>query len=222
MTRTSKNALRYARDGLLFVPDFLPAADFAAVRDECRSMRGAMKAEKGSFAIGRAGRFVDSRSKTHRLLTSEAAVQRVSGLVGARLEPSEYPIELRAYRPGSSMSWHRDDQLYAEPQCELVLCLDNSSDSRTEWLDADGELHAAWTPPNSVLLLRAGDTGAAHRVIPLKVGERTILKMMWAAPECARLDAFYKNIDSLPGLRSRRLKQVGRGDERRHRRRRRS
>jgi hypothetical protein len=115
---------------------------------------------------------------------------------------SEYPVEMRVYREGSEMQWHRDDMLYDTPQCEMVLCLENTSDSRTEWIDADGELHSEWTPPNSCLLLRAGDSGARHRVQPLRRGERTILKSVWAPHASERLEAFFTHLDSLPGLRT--------------------
>ena len=160
-----------------------------------------MKVEKGSIATGRMGRYVDSRSHAHDLLTSEVMVKRMCRLVGAQVEPSEYPIELRSYKVGSGMEWHKDDQLYSVPQCELVLTLDNDSDSRTEWIDARGEHHAEWTPPNSALLVRAGETGASHRVRPLQRGQRTILKMVWASPDCERTDDFYLHLNSLPGLR---------------------
>ena len=36
---------------------------------------------------------------------------------------------------------------------------------------------------------------------PLQRGQRTILKMVWAAAECEKLDDFYLHLDSLPGLR---------------------
>ena len=49
--------------------------------------------------------------------------------------------------------------------------------------------------------MRAGESGASHRVRPLQRGQRTILKMVWAAPECEKLDDFYLHLDSLPGLR---------------------
>ena len=61
--------------------------------------------------------------------------------------------------------------------------------------------------------MRAG--GARHRVQPLKRGERTILKMVWAVEGAARLeDRFHVHLDSLPGLRDRQrpkqLRQDGR------------
>ena len=223
MSSASRRILRYTRDGVIFVPRFLPEADLAAVQADCRSLRGGMKAEKGSIAVKRLRRCVDRRSETHRRLTSPATIQRVAALLGCPMTPSQHPIELRSYRAGSGMNWHRDDQLYADPQCELVLCLDNTSDSRTEWIDASGEHRAEWTPPGSALLIRAGSSGAAHRVIPLKRGERTILKMVWTVPGSAMLDTFYDQVGALPGVRSRLLKQVeagrkGRGGKRRRRR----
>ena len=196
------SATAFQRDGVAFVSEFLPPAVFARICDDIRSVRGGMKLEKDSIAVGRLGRYVDSRSEAHDCLTSDAVIQRVSRLVGAPVEPSEYPIELRSYRAGSGMEWHQDDLLYDLPQCELVICIDNSSDSRTEWIDAGGELHAEWTPPNSALLVRAGETGAKHRVQSLKRGERTIIKSVWTTAEAKALESFYQHIDSFPGLRN--------------------
>ena len=170
-----RSVSRYERDGLLFVRDLLPAAAFSDVCNDVRRLRSALKPEKGSMAVGRRGRVLDSRNDAHQLLSSAAVAKRVNQLIGSParpLVPSEYPIELRVYPVGSSMDWHVDDMLYDTPQCEMVLVLENSSDSQTEWLDASGELHAEWTPPNSALLVRAG--GARHRVRPLKRGERRL------------------------------------------------
>ncbi|MEL6341955.1 MAG: hypothetical protein AAFV53_02405 [Myxococcota bacterium] len=211
MTSPKKKSLQYLRDGVLFLPSFLPTADFEMVQAECRKMRGGMKPEKGSLAVGRMGRYVDRRSNTYTLFTAETIIRRMSRLVGSPMVPSAYPIELRAYRAGSGMEWHQDDPLYEDPQCELVLCLDNNSDSRTEWIDASGARTAEWTPPNAALLIRAGDAGPPHRVTPLKTGERMILKMVWARPGSPRLASFYEHIDSLPGLRDRHRKQANPG-----------
>lgn len=214
MLPVSRRPLPYIRDGVCTARAFLPQADFEQVRDDCRRLHRKMKREKNSVASGRMGCFVDRRSQTHRVLTSEAVLARVSRLVGQPMEMSAHPIELRCYRVGAEMTWHRDDQLYNQAQCELVLCLHNSSDSRTEWIDAKGEHFAEWTPPNTALLVRGGDTGAAHRVTPLKRGERTILKMVWAVPGSTPLPAFYEHFDALPGLRRkvrRGLQKSGRG-----------
>ena len=210
MTQPSRRSLPYVRNGVRAVQAFLSDGDFARVREECRSLRGRMKPEKDALAVGRVGCYVDRRSETHRILTAEAVAARVSELVGRSMEPSVYPIELRCYRVGAEMAWHRDDQLYDDPQCELVLCLDNDSDSRTEWIDARGEPAGDWTRPNSALLVRAGEAGVAHRVTPLRRGERTILKMVWTVPGSPPRPAFFEHLDSLPGLRRRARKGVDR------------
>ena len=214
----SKRSMQYTQNGVLFVPSFLPPAVLSQVQEGCRRMRGGMKREKDSLARNRMGRHVDRRSEVHRLLTSSAMVNRVSGLVGHPMEPSVYPIELRSYGVGSGMDWHHDDPLYETPQCELVLCIDNTSDSRTAWIDAAGVQHAEWTPPNAALLIRAGASGPAHRVLPVKVGMRTIVKMVWAVPGAAPLDSFGAHIDSLPGRRGLAAKAVRRGRTARRRR----
>jgi hypothetical protein len=106
------------------------------------------------------------------------------------------------YRTGAGMEWHVDDLLYAPPQCELVLVLDNTSDSVTEFVDGEGTLHSEWTPPNSALLVRAG--GARHRVQPLRRGERSIIKMVWAHEGSSREEErYHTHLDSMPGLRKR-------------------
>ena len=202
--KSGSHARGYVNDGCVFVRDFLPQATFATICDDVRRLKGQMKPEKNSIAIGRLGRVLDSRSDAYGLLTADAVAARINRLAGqspARpLVPSEYPIELRVYRIGAQMEWHVDDLLYDEPQCELVLVLDNTSDSETEFVDGEGTLHAEWTPPNSALLVRAG--GARHRVQPLRRGERTILKMVWAVDGAERCeDRFHTHLDSMPGLR---------------------
>ncbi len=210
MTAPHPRVLPYERDGLCVVQTFLAPATFEQVRADCRRLRAKMRLEKHSMATGRVGCFVDKRSVTHRLLTSEAVRAKVSKRVGRPMEPSAYPIELRSYRVGAQMPWHRGDQLLDRAQCEVVICVDNDSDSRTEWIDAGGEHTAKWTPPNMALLVRGGDTGAAHRVTPLKRGERTILKMVWVVPGSTPLPAFYDYFDALPGLRSKVRKGIER------------
>jgi hypothetical protein len=205
----------YARDGIRPVRAFLPAADFARVLADVRPLHGRMKWEKDCLAVGRAGCFVDARSETQRILTSPAVVARISRLVGQPMEPSPYPLELRTYRTGAEMAWHRDDQLHATPQCELVLCLDNDSDSRTEWEDAAGERFSEWTGPNVALLVRGGPTGARHRVTPLRRGQRTILKMVWAEPGSAPRPELFDHLDSLPGLRTKAKRGVRKAGRRR-------
>ena len=111
------------------------------------------------MAVGRYGRMLDNRSDAHICLASDATTKRINRIAGFPSPPlitSEYPMELRVYRVGAGMDWHVDDCLFDRPQCEVVLVLENTSDSFTEFIDADGVLHSEWTPPNSALLVRAG------------------------------------------------------------------
>ena len=67
------------------------------------------------------------------------------------LYASDFPMELRNYPRGASMPWHRDEQMYASPQWELIYTITNDSDSKTEWVDDEGVLHSEWTEPNSLV-----------------------------------------------------------------------
>lgn len=200
--RAATTTTPYARHGVAFVRDFLPKDIFEAISAECRSAKGVMKREVGSMAVGRLGRVLDRRAKVFGALAGESC-ERVTRHTGSEHELSEFPVEVRLYKAGSSMEWHRDDLLYAPAQCEVVLTIENSSDSSTEWVDASGELHEAWTPPNSALLVRAGEAGARHRVRELKRGERTIVKMVFAERGAERMQSeFLAATSGLHGLRS--------------------
>lgn len=224
----------YTRNGVVFVErGFLSPEEFEAVAAECRTLRPKMRYEKNSIAIGRTGHCLTPRSSPNAwdVLTSATVSSRIGRLIGhdpalPPLVSDDYPPEVRTYRAGSGMEWHQDEQLYEDPQCEVVLCIDNTSDSYTEWEGGDAEdRHSFWTPPNSALLVRAGPTGARHRVRTLQRGERTIIKMVFSAPGSERLPEFYTHLDSFPG-QGRALATGGGGREeasqrqkRRHRRR---
>ena len=194
----------FSKHGIALVRDFLPADEFATVVEDVRKLRSSLKPEKNSMAVGRYGRMLDNRSDAHSCLASDATTKRINRIAGFPSPPlitSEYPMELRVYRVGAGMDWHVDDCLFEPlPQCEVVLVLENTSDSFTEFIDADGVLHSEWTPPNSALLVRAG--GAKHRVQPLKRGERTIVKLVYKAEGSSPVAEGWNHLDSLPGLRA--------------------
>eukprot|EP00878_Enallax_costatus_P035194 GHUV01039194.1.p2 GENE.GHUV01039194.1~~GHUV01039194.1.p2 ORF type:complete len:113 (+),score=8.78 GHUV01039194.1:854-1192(+) len=104
---------------------------------------------------------------------------------------SDFPIELRQYPRGSDMPWHLDEQMYASPQWEIIYTIDNSSDSYTKWRDDSGQEHSIWTEPNSLLAVEA--EGWEHRVLPVKKGVRTILKMAFTTTNM-KLPAFEANL----------------------------
>lgn len=85
------------------------------------------------------------------------------------------------------MEWHIDDVLYKPEQIEVVYTIDNVSDCMTLWHSQEQQqslvndekqkslIHSVQTTPNSAILIKAGSV--MHKVSPLTVGKRTILKM---------------------------------------------
>ncbi len=193
----------FQRDGIAFVQGFLEPSIFERVAGDARKVRGNLRRAKQNLAEGRLGCVLDSRSGAYQLLQSEATCERLVRCTGQPLQPADFPIELRHYCTGGEMGWHRDDVLFEPAQCEVVLTLENTSDSETEWIDAAGEVHSCWTPPNSAIIVRAGDAGARHRVRMLRRGERTILKLVFASAGAERSDEFWTHVDRFHGLRSR-------------------
>lgn len=86
-----------------------------------------------------------------------------------------FPIEYRKYPTGSKgMSWHLDTSLF-EPDCyEIVLTLENTSDSKFvyDYLNKK-EVN---TKPNTIAIVRPNSI--LHKVTPVKEGYRTILKFV--------------------------------------------
>ena len=99
------------------------------------------------------------------------------------------------------MEWHIDDVLYKPEQIEVVYTIDNVSDCMTMWKSQEQQqslvndekqkslIQSVQTTPNSVILIKAG--GVMHKVSPLTVGKRTILKMAFVL-ESAVMDESMK------------------------------
>lgn len=106
-------------------------------------------------------------------------VRRITG--NPRLSPCpEVPPEYRIYNPGSSMHWHRDQQMLPDQnQYECVITLRNTSDSET-LLDHKKGIKSLQTKPNSLLVVRAN--GIKHSVSPTTKGSRSILKVVFSEP----------------------------------------
>ena len=91
---------------------------------------------------------------------------------------SDFPIEYRIYPTNSKgMRWHSDTLLYDLPQYEVIYTIDNTSDSKTEWIDSDNKKHSLWTKPNSLLIVKANSY--RHCVTPINTGTRSIFKLIF-------------------------------------------
>lgn len=173
-----------ANGGLAVTERALPADGFERVRTECRRLRARVKPEVGSIAQGRLGCHVPAGTAIADELLGPDMCSRVGALLGEPVAPRDFPVELRVYPKGASMPPHSDTLLFTRPHVELVLTVDNDSDSETRWRGADGALHGRWLPPNSLLVVLAG--GCEHAVTPSTRGERLILKALLApTSECA-------------------------------------
>ena len=184
--------LAFARDGLCVVEDFFDDETFAACQRSARRQRELKPETLESVAVGRLGCFLEPRDPVCVALSRPESVERLRRICGDdRLEPADFPVELRRYPVGSSMGWHKDEVLYEEPQLEVVLTLENTSDSQTRWERADGSVRGAWLPPNSLLLVKA--EGATHGVTTVRRGDRLIAKFVLTASP-VKLQAWYDNI----------------------------
>ncbi|KAL7552250.1 hypothetical protein ACHAWF_015480 [Thalassiosira exigua] len=193
--------------GILYKRSALPPDEFRAVMEAIRSEYPRMEEEgASSFAHGRVGARVPESSGVRRLLGSEDGglcrlvndLTGEEGQLGRMILAPDVPIEIRVYeRVGAGMEWHVDDDLYLPGQVEVVLTLENSSDCTTMWrphdlpLPSDGsgvkyDVRSEQTTPNSALILRAGSV--EHKVSPLRVGRRAILKMAFVREGAKPID----------------------------------
>ena len=185
--------------GCAYLEDFAPAEAAEALRAAAASLVPKLKQETGSYAKGRVGTRLHGAPLERALaaLASPEAEAHVSALVGEKVAAEDariFPVDLRVYRGGASMGWHKDELLYDRPHYELVYTLWNSTDSRTLWRPpgATGKgVESAATRPNSAIVLRAGDGGADHCVTETTRGERAIIKLCFRPDGAARSANFY-------------------------------
>mmetsp|Transcript_4445 Transcript_4445/g.10866 ORF Transcript_4445/g.10866 Transcript_4445/m.10866 type:complete len:183 (-) Transcript_4445:318-866(-) len=182
------------------MPHFLGTHEALAVTAGCGKLRKKLKGDH-SIAAGRLSAMVPFNNDAYKTFAGEAVVGRLRALVGGDfLACGDYPVEVRLYRPGSHMPWHQDVKLYEQPQYELIYTVSNSSDATTEWRGSDG-VHYSITPPGDSLLLFRADA-AWHRVVGSTVGERVIIKALYAtAADFAKTDAFAEIMASAPWRR---------------------
>ena len=112
-----------------------------------------------------------------------------------KLIPS-YPIEYRIYdNKSEGMMWHKDASLF-NPDClEVVLTLDNSSDSKFHWIENDQDKNIN-TNNNTLVIVKPNTI--LHMVSPLNYGTRRILKFIIEFNDCKPNDNFYMELNNCP------------------------
>ena len=183
--------------GLLYVRNFFPEATFARVREECEALRERVTVENRACARDRLGMMIPEDNFVHRAFVASEVADKMRALLlgedcARELIPGDVPVEYRIYPIGGSMDWHKDVALYTKPQYEIVFTVANTSDSTTEWEDErTGMRYGGWTEPNSVIVVKAD--GVAHRVTPITVGERSIIKFV-LTQTLEKTDDFFDNL----------------------------
>lgn len=106
-------------------------------------------------------------------------INTIKNIKNSNLKIKEYPsfpIEFRKYFTGSQgMAWHTDTSLFTPDAFEIVLTINNSSDSSFEWIE-NGIVNKFYPKENDLVIVRP--QSVQHRVTSVNVGERTILKFV--------------------------------------------
>ena len=142
----------------------------------------------------------DLKNEKFRLVTP-LNNDKINKIVGKKLFKSNFPIEYRIYPTKSpGMRCHTDTLLYDLPQYEVVLTINNTSDSYTTWYSYNNKEYKIYTKPNSLLLVKA--KGNRHCVSPINKGNRSIIKYIYTQTdkynnnyirELKRFNEFKKN-----------------------------
>ncbi|GAB5370647.1 hypothetical protein AAMO2058_001510900 [Amorphochlora amoebiformis] len=168
----------FKKGGVVYIEDFLPREKFEKIQEEVSRLEPDFRKEVGSIARGREGMVAPKNSCVHSILTSKEVTQQIVKEIGTKVFPADFPIEIRRYTFGGRMRWHEDDILYAKPQFEAILTVENKGSlSKTEWFQNDGTISSVSSRPNSLLVIKAGEI--RHRVTPVLRGRRTIVKCIF-------------------------------------------
>ena len=112
-----------------------------------------------------------------------------------KLKPS-FPIEYRIYPTGSKgMNMHSDLEMF-DPNClEVVLTIENNSDSKFKW-KSNNKLNKIKPKENTLVIVEPN--GIVHGVSPVNNGFRTILKFIIEFEGSKKLDSYYQQINNCP------------------------
>ena len=166
-------------NGLAVFPAVFPPNDFQEVQRISREIcKKSLRKEKNSIAEGRLGHRIESSNELYEMFSNPNILSRIQKATGRTdsnlIIPQDFPLEIRKYVIGSHMPFHRDEQLYEQPQIEFVFTVENTSDSYTCWIDSKNNTQKLSTEPNSLICIQA--TTVNHSVTSLKKGERVIIK----------------------------------------------
>ena len=157
-------------DCILYIPHFLSDHEIQQLH-KCIHSNSESKINHNGLLTKTLDRRMNDLFYTHDKL------QQISDLTGVQVYPSKIPCEYRRYNQSQGMRWHKDVQLYTQPQYECVYTLSNTSDSTTDYIDEWGIKNKVWTEPNSLMIVKA--RGFNHGVNPVNQGVREIIKLIY-------------------------------------------
>ena len=164
-----------------FFTDVLSQEEYNNILEECNILKPYLK-EDNSKIVKRKTIIIDKNSYLNTIFYSNKFLNYLYKILGFKVKSSNnLPIEFRIYEKGGKMDWHRDDVdkvVNNCPQIEIVFTLENTSDSKTLWIDDDtNKKHEIITKNNSIIITQGN--GAYHMVTPVSTGYRSIIKIAY-------------------------------------------
>jgi ABC-type maltose transport system permease subunit len=164
-----------------YFPDVLSQEEYKKILEECKILKPYLK-EDDLKMIKRKTIVIDKNSYVNSIFYGNKFLNYLYKIVGFRVKASNnLPIEFRIYEKGGKMDWHRDyvDKVVRNcPQIEIVFTLENSSDSKTVWIDDDTNKKNEIITKNNSIIITQGN-GAYHMVTPVSTGYRSIIKIAY-------------------------------------------
>jgi len=177
-TNNNKNCII---NKVYFYTNVLPSVEYLNVLKKCKLLIPYLIEENTELAT-RKTIVIDKSSYINNIFYGDKFLNYLYKILGFRVKPSiNLPIEFRIYEKGGKMDWHRDyvDNVVRNcPQIEIVFTLENTSDSKTLWIDDDtNKKHEIITKNNSIIITQGN--GAYHMVTPVTTGFRSIIKIAY-------------------------------------------
>lgn len=178
-------------DYMVYIPNFLSMSEYHRLQDIINKHTESKYNQNGLLTK-------TLNYQVNDIFYSKHQLHRLTNQLGIRVYPSKIPCEYRLYDKSQGMNWHRDIQLYEQPQYECVYTVLNDSDSTTDYIDHWGLTHKVWTQPNSLMIVKA--RGYRHGVNPVTQGKREIIKLIYTPTHKINNNNKTQYINALHGI----------------------
>jgi hypothetical protein len=184
------------KNDLLIINNFFDKNKFNEINNICKH-----KKFKKDFRVSSRKTiclFKENNKKLYDIIYKNQKLHRIINQIYNRkyiYNPS-FPIEYRIYPIKSSgMQFHKDISMF-NPDClELVLTLDNNSDSKFQWFENDN-LKEIKPHANTMCIVKPNSV--VHGVSPTNNGTRRILKFIIEFKNSIKKQSFYEQINNCP------------------------